>query len=447
MKIPVFQQLSITKKLTVFYVLVFSLSLFFISAGILYSVEAYQLVTAHADMQRTKQAIVNFNQNNLDLNEEINLNANKNIFMRFYKDDAKIIESEGFVYDFPEKQPQNIIESHDDNEQHYLTETVSFEANNAVYTLQLVKNMDSEKVFLKLLFMVIAIMDVLGIGVSVLLGYLFSKRMLKPVGEITRAAQKINAQNLSERILLPPSKDELYMMAETFNEMSDRLQKSFQQQSQFVSDASHELKTPISVIKGYINLLDRWGKDDKEALDTSIEAIKNETENMEHLVSKLLTLAKLDTHQPITMANFDLAVLGQSLVKEIELYDTTHAIFYQGESHLSITSNESMIKQLIRILCDNASKFTPAGGNIHLSCIKEKGKGVLMVADTGCGIENEEIPHIFNRFYTENPARNKEKSGNGLGLSIAKDICDALDARIFVSSKMNEGTEFKIVFG
>ena len=140
-----------------------------------------------------------------------------------------------------------------------------------------------------------AIADFIGIIASIILGYIVSKKMLKPIDHITKAAENISINNLKERIEVTGPDDELKRLGNTFNKMIDRLQEAFDRQIQFVSDASHELRTPIAVIQGYANLLDRWGKDDREALEKSIHAIKLETSNMANLVEKLLFLAKGDS--------------------------------------------------------------------------------------------------------------------------------------------------------
>ncbi|MEI7885462.1 MAG: HAMP domain-containing sensor histidine kinase [Clostridia bacterium] len=371
---------------------------------------------------------------------------NKNIYLRLYKETALIFQTAAFTYNFPLEIPLDSVRSQDAENQHYLTESSRLEIAGVNYKLQLVKDLYSENKFLKLLFIAVALMDIVGITFSILLGYLFSKKTLQPIHEITAAARERTIHNLADAIPLPVAKDELYMLALTFNEMSERLYSALEQQTRFVADASHELKTPIMVISGYINLLDRWGKEDPAVLLAAITAIKNETENMAQLVDKLLYLASTEKKQKLNLASFNLSELIVNIIQEIKVYDEGHTLIYEGEKNIALTSDEDMIRQLIRILLDNALKFTPKDGIIKLTCQQDQGKVILSIKDTGCGILKEEIPYLFERFYTTNVDRNKERSGHGLGLAIAKSICQALAVNISVMSEECKGTEFQLIF-
>ena len=371
---------------------------------------------------------------------------NKNIYLRLYKETALIFQTAAFTYNFPLEIPLDSVRSQDAENQHYLTESSRLEIAGVNYKLQLVKDLYSENKFLKLLFIAVALMDIVGITFSILLGYLFSKKTLQPIHEITAAARERTIHNLADAIPLPVAKDELYMLALTFNEMSERLYSALEQQTRFVADASHELKTPIMVISGYINLLDRWGKEDPAVLLAAITAIKNETENMAQLVDKLLYLASTEKKQKLNLASFNLSELIVNIIQEIKVYDEGHTLIYEGEKNIALTYDEDMIRQLIRILLDNALKFTPKDGIIKLTCQQDQGKVILSIKDTGCGILKEEIPYLFERFYTTNVDRNKERSGHGLGLAIAKSICQALAVNISVMSEECKGTEFQLIF-
>ncbi|GAB4273609.1 MAG: hypothetical protein Kow00111_27420 [Thermincola ferriacetica] len=164
------------------------------------------------------------------------------------------------------------------------------------------------------------------------------------------------------------SHDELKELAETFNEMLDRIQASYEQQNRFVSDASHELRTPISVIQGYANLLNRWGKDDKAVLEESISAIKNEADNMKDLVEKLLFLARADKNtQNVVKTSFFLNELLEEVLKETRLIDTEHTITCATNEVVNVIADRGLIKQALRIFLDNSLKFTPPDGTISVN--------------------------------------------------------------------------------
>ena len=269
--------------------------------------------------------------------------------------------------------------------------------------------------------------------------------MLKPIDNITKAAENISINNLNERIDMKGPEDELKRLAATFNNMINRLQDSFNRQTQFVSDASHELRTPIAVISGYVNLLDRWGKNDKKALEKSIYAIKFEVSTMADMIEKLLFLAKGDSGVlEMNKTRFFLNKLIDEVIEESRLIDKTHNILSEKNQVVEILADYKMIKQMLRIFIDNSIKFTPENGNIVLDSVIKEETIEMTISDTGIGIPKEEIERIFDRFYTVDKSRSKDKGGTGLGLSIAKWIVDRHNGNIKVLSGEGKGTRIVI---
>lgn len=290
-----------------------------------------------------------------------------------------------------------------------------------------------------------AVSDFIGIVSSIIIGYIISKKMLKPIDNITKAAENISINNLNERIDMKGPEDELKRLAATFNNMINRLQDSFNRQTQFVSDASHELRTPIAVISGYVNLLDRWGKNDKKALEKSIYAIKFEVSTMADMIEKLLFLAKGDSGVlEMNKTRFFLNKLIDEVIEESRLIDKTHNILSEKNQVVEILADYKMIKQMFRIFIDNSIKFTPENGNIVLNSVIKEKTIEMTISDTGIGIPKEEIERIFDRFYTVDKSRSKDKGGTGLGLSIAKWIVDRHNGNIEVISEEGKGTRIII---
>jgi len=272
-----------------------------------------------------------------------------------------------------------------------------------------------------------------------------TRKILKPIDVMTNTVKKISVDQLDTRLNISGSQNELKDLALTFNEMLDRLQNSYEIQNQFVSDASHELRTPISVIQGYAKLLDRWGKEDEKVLLESIEAIKTEAEDMKDLVEKLLFLARGDKNtQEVKMDNFDLKELMEEVYKETKLIDKEHIINLESSDSIVIKGDRKLLKEMLRIFVDNAVKYTKSGGNVTLGFSKEFTKVNIFISDTGVGISQEDLPNIFNRFYRADKSRTKNTGGTGLGLSIAKWIVMKHRGSIVVESKINEGTKFII---
>lgn len=272
-----------------------------------------------------------------------------------------------------------------------------------------------------------------------------NKSVLKPLREITDLAATLSANNLSNRINIAGTKNELKDLAVVINNMLDRIELSYNSQKQFVSDASHELRTPISVLQGYISMLERWGKDDKAVLEEAIAAIAQETASMKELVESLLFLARHDKKTLLLeMESFDPAEVVAVLHREAKMLSPGHNFLLSPMEHCEITADKNMLKQVMRVLCDNAVKYTPPGGTITLGVKKTLDGCMLSVTDTGSGIAAEDLPKIFNRFYRADKARKSSVSGHGLGLSIARIIVIAHGGRITVRSKLGVGTAFNV---
>ncbi len=292
---------------------------------------------------------------------------------------------------------------------------------------------------------ILLISNVLGLSLIVFIGSKTSKKLLSPIDTMTKMVKEISINALNKRLDVRGSKDELKDLAITFNETLNRLQESVEKQNQFVSDASHELRTPISVIQGYVNLLDRWGKEDKEILEESLEAIKSESENMKNLVENLLFLARGDKHtQKINKEEFPLDKLIEEILTETKLIDDSHIIRNEQNENIIVNADKNLIKEALRIFLDNSIKYTPSGGTIKLSSYTKNNKAIITIEDTGMGISQEHLPHIFDRFYRTDKSRTRESGGTGLGLSIAKWIIDNHMGTIIVNSKVNIGTKITV---
>ena len=268
------------------------------------------------------------------------------------------------------------------------------------------------------------------------------------IEKMERLADKlasINVSRLDTRISMEETQDELKGLANAINGLLDRINASYRAQARFVSDASHELRTPISVIQGYANLLDRWGKNDPTTLQESIEAIKEETENMKSLVEQLLFLARSDNNTvSLDLEEISLTELILEVAKETQMIDSGHQVETIVEA-TSIVGDRGLIKQAMRILVDNAMKYTNPGGQITLSIRQEDGLVRLTVQDEGIGIPADAVPKIFDRFYRTDESRNRASGGTGLGLSIAKWIAERHGGHMEVLSRQSIGTRISLV--
>lgn len=282
---------------------------------------------------------------------------------------------------------------------------------------------------------------------TIVLGMYVMRKSMAPLQHISATMNDMEVTNLGNRITLSNHKNEVHDVAVSINQALDRIEYGYKRQQQFVSDASHELRTPITVIAGYADLLDRWGKNDPAITDESLAAIKSETNYMKDLIERLLFFARNNNgtlSQHFTL--FDTAPLLQELYAEMTLIDKDHQICLGTNDSVMLYAEPGSIKQMLRVFVDNALKYTPKGGSITLSCKATATKVAYTVADTGIGIPKADQARVFERFYRVDSSRTKETGGSGLGLSIAKRIAKANHADIMMHSEEHVGTTITVTF-
>ena len=292
------------------------------------------------------------------------------------------------------------------------------------------------------------IVNIFGIVLAYVIGKKISVQFLKPIKNITETANNITINELSERIEVPAANDEIKDLVLTLNDMIERLEVSVEKQKQFVSDASHELRTPISVIQGYANLIDRWGKSDEDILQESIDSIKDETERMSSLITKLLFLAREEKGEKnIELKETELDVIAEEIVKEAKMVDETRQFEFESDGSTKILADNDTLKQLIWIFTENAIKYSDKeNGKITVRVKNDGDKARLEIEDNGIGIKEDDLPYIFGRFYRADKSRSNDIPGTGLGLSIAVHIVKKLNAKVDVKSKYGEGSIFTVTF-
>ena len=321
----------------------------------------------------------------------------------------------------------------------------SFEGQHV--TLYFFRTITSEKFLLDNLESMLLLLDLFGIIFAVAVGNFTSRKVLKPIKTMTEHAKNIAFGKMDGRIEIPPANDELTELAKTFNEMLDRLQGGIDKQRQFVSDASHELRNPATVIIGYTDLLTRRGLDDKEIFDESIAAIRSESQNMYNLLENLLFLARTDQNrQKLKKQNLELSTILFDIMKKMILVAKNHNVQLLQNDVAQIYADETTVRQMIRIFLDNATKYTPPGGNISVQSVQSGGNVRLSISDTGIGIAPENLYKVFDRFFRIDSEELVDAAkGTGLGLSIAKWIADNHGIKIEVASELGKGTTFTLV--
>jgi two-component system OmpR family sensor kinase len=284
------------------------------------------------------------------------------------------------------------------------------------------------------------------VSLAVAGGYWLMRRSLQPVDEITKRAEGITSTNLSERLPLIRSGDELERLSMSLNRMIERLDNAFEHINRFSADASHELRTPLTILQLELEGIAQNHRKDA-SLGDQIGSALEETHRMSRIVESLLTISRLDAGE-VKMDNsrLDLGELAASTASEMKLLAEEKSIGLQihAETGVQIVGDRVRLQQVIVNLIDNSIKYTPVGGMIEVRVGREGDSAFLEVSDNGLGIPAYALPHVFERFYRADKARSRATGGAGLGLSIVKAICAAHNGEIKVSSREGRGSSFRV---
>ncbi len=291
---------------------------------------------------------------------------------------------------------------------------------------------------------------VAGLAFAFVVGAVLAYNALAPIDRITQTAHTIARSNdLTRRIEAKPTRDEVGRLAATFNEMLGRIEELFRVQQRFVADVSHELRSPLTAIRGNLDLLRRGALDEVAARQDSLGAIEAETARMQRLVQDLLLLAQADAGAPIERRVVELDTLLLDVFRQARLNAGNVKVALGSEDQVQVIGDADRLKQLFLNLMDNAIKYTASGGEVTLSFAREADGVRVAIADTGVGIPATDLPRIFDRFYRVDKARSRDPSinsggGTGLGLAICKSIVDAHGGRIQVQSQVGKGSTFTV---
>jgi two-component system heavy metal sensor histidine kinase CusS len=318
------------------------------------------------------------------------------------------------------------------------------QAGAQVYTIQVAQDRSSDEQFMKEFGALLAVVLALGILASAVIAFTVTKRGLRPLAEMTRSLKRIGPKRLHERVPLTGWPRELQPLAIAFDEMLDRLEDSFTRLSQFSADLAHELRTPITNIRGEGEVALTRARTPEEYREV-IESSVGECERLSGIVDNLLFLARAEAaegHIQRTLFN------GKAAVEKV-------ASFYEAvaeEQHVAITcvgegdihADPMLFGRAVSNLVENALRFTPAGGTISISIAARGADSEVSVKDTGCGIAAEHLPRVFDRFYRIDSSRSSQ--GAGLGLALVKSIADLHGGSAVVASEVDRGTTVTLTF-
>ncbi len=331
----------------------------------------------------------------------------------------------------------------------YRTFTTTASVNGLPYRVLVATPMDATEATLSRLRLLLLWSTPVVLLLASLGGYWISRRALAPVDEITRSARVIGIQSLSQRLAVPASGDEIQRLSETWNGMLARLEAAVKRLSQFTADASHELRTPIALIRTTAELTLRRERS-PETYREALRQVLLESERTTRLVEDLLLLARADAGLPsLPLERLELIPLVRDVCRQGQILAGARQLEISAEipdEPVFVEANDPALRRMLLLLLDNAVKYTPSGGRITLSVDRGPAGATVAVSDTGIGIPETALPHVFERFYRVDESRNRDAGGTGLGLSIAKWIAERHHASLEAESVLGQGSVFRIRF-
>jgi heavy metal sensor kinase len=334
---------------------------------------------------------------------------------------------------------------------HYRSFVRDFTAGGQPITLVVLQSLRRENEFLQTLALAFLIVIPVGVLLAGLGGYLLARRSLSPVVAMSAHASRIGAENLYERLTVQNPRDELGRLAESFNGLLDRLNESFERQTRFVADASHELRTPVAILCGETDVTLSQERRSEQEYRESVQILNEEAKRLKHIVEDLFTLARADAGQhPLAVTDFYLDELAAECCKNVRSLTAAKKITVACESNgeLAMRGDETLVRRMLVNLLDNAIKYTAPGGWIALRSSQRNGSYCVTVEDSGRGIPSEMHGRVFERFFRVDKTRPREEydgGGAGLGLAIASWIASAHSGSLKLTRSTPQGSLFTVL--
>lgn len=345
---------------------------------------------------------------------------------------------------------QNIEPKINSGALHIISESPIYtDDNHLLGYIQMSDELEEFNAFIQRFLYITILLGVLALLLSAVIGYFLAGGFLSPIKAIADDMKFIRRDEYpEERIDVGSGEDEIQYLAHAYNEMLDRIQENIVQQQRFVSDVSHELRTPVAIIEGHLKMLNRWGKEDPEVLEESLDASLEEIERMKTMVNQMLDLTR--SEQNIKENKIEDTQVLPILVRKYNDFKLLYPEFEMTlDNQLTIDNtariNSGHLVQLLIILFDNAIKYSENDKRIKLYASKDDKNIFLTVKDYGRGISRNELDKIFDRFFRSDESRVNDTEGTGLGLSIAQNIINKYQGDIKVKSKLGKGTSFTII--
>lgn len=311
-------------------------------------------------------------------------------------------------------------------------------------SVEIVRSMQDTERLISAFYRIMVICCIVAIIMSGLGGMLLSRQLIKPLQSMNETIRKVKQNGLQERMSLEEARDDISALKHMFNDMMDQVERSFLQQKQFVEDASHELRTPIAVLEGHLALLRRWGKTEPEVMEESLQISMEELTRLKTLVEQLLILSRAEKLTDIAAEErCDRPVeITASVAAKLGVAHPAFRIMLETDSlaGIKLAISEHHLEGILRILLDNAIKYSGESKEVRISSTIIGNEAIIAIQDYGIGIDEKDMPYIWDRFYRADKSRNGKSHGYGLGLSIAKSIMDSVHGHIELKNGPQGGT-------
>ncbi|MYL65102.1 HAMP domain-containing protein [Bacillus hwajinpoensis] len=435
---------SLLKQFTSWYVWQFIIALIIIGIVVLSAIGFFLLEGTQDEVEAIEEQLLKVtDENDVQQSLEEVLYPDNTDYYVDIRQDGKIVAQVGDEEELDPKDEINVpwFDQYFWNKEEGLFYNSDVTFSNGVIHVKV--PLEEELEFLQLIFTILLVTGLVSIILGSILIYQFTKKRLRPLLNITDEVSGIEgSSDLQKRISEPSNPKELKELASTFNQLLQQLEEQFEREKSFVSNASHELRTPLTSFRGHLNLIKRWGKDDPAVLETSIQALDDESSRMKHILEQMLTIAR-NEHLETTIEKVNLTEIVEGVVEQFEARSRV-PISANLEQNVLVSGDREQLRQVAVIIVENAERYTTEG-KITVLLKEAENRVMLSISDTGIGIPREEIPKIFSRFYRVDKNRSRETGGTGLGLSIAKEIVENHQGKIEVESEEAIGSTFTVL--
>ena len=330
----------------------------------------------------------------------------------------------------------------------YIIFNDGIDIDNQNYNIQIIRENDMFQDFIETSLPILIVSFLLGILLSVIGSVFLSRKFVNRLKILTSTINEIRENGIDKRAEISEVNDEIDKVNVVFNSMMNELEEAFNEQSRFVSDASHELKTPLTALQGHLSMLKRWGKNDKDRLEKSLDICLKEIERLKKLVNDMLFLSKVEKTEINLeeLEEINPSLIINDVIEQFSILNSNVNYKVNIQEGLKVKIDANDLKQLLIIFIDNSIKYNNKDKiKIHIALVEENNRIKLEVRDNGIGIPSEEINNVMKRFYKVDKSRVNNNSF-GIGLSIAKRIINNYKAKINIESQIDKCTAIKVYF-